>query len=253
MLVLGEAPSTDGFKWLEVAPMWIDSENAGQTDLVLESEATTMGGQFRILFSLQTVVSWEQLDSLVGKLTSSGRTLVNSAIKGDLDDSHFGVPLSGPDELRDTTERSINEITAALAGFYALHGEPNQPAGNEDPGPTELTGKVIRLEIRQVVAGHGLALAASMAIGEVEYQVSLESAGQVLNAQLKQEFTQDTLFIVIEALRQIEAPVRFITDADRLEEPVATPWRSVGVGQTVILGTGLGVLPAEVRIQMEFS
>ena len=55
MLVLGEAPSTDGFKWLEVAPMWIDSENAGQTDLVLDGEATTLGSPFRVLFSLQTV------------------------------------------------------------------------------------------------------------------------------------------------------------------------------------------------------
>jgi hypothetical protein len=92
-----------------------------------------------------------------------------------------------------------------------------------------------------------------MAVGDVEYQVSLNAGGQVLDAQLKQEFTQDTLFIVIEALRQIEAPVRFITDADRLEEPVASAWRSVGVGDRVVLGTGLGVLPAEVRLEMEFS
>ena len=40
----------------------------------------------------------------------------------------------------------------------ALHGESNQPAESEDPGPTELSSKVIRLEIRQVVARHGLAL-----------------------------------------------------------------------------------------------
>jgi len=254
MLILGEAPSTDGFKWLEVAPMWVDSEHAGQTDLVLESGHTTLGSPFRVMFSLQTVVAWDQLDSLVGKLTSSGATLMTAAIAGALDESHFGIPLSEPDEWRLAADRSIREITSVLAGFYAMRSEANVDAVNDlaaDVAPR--THRTVEMEIQQVVSGRSLALAASMGGGDVEYRVVLKTGRQVLEAQLKQEFTQDTLFIIIESLRQIDAPVRFITNAERLQHPVITPWHSVRVGDSVTLGTGLGVLPAEVHLHVELQ
>lgn len=120
-VVLDDGREIGGRRWLKVAPVDTNIENASSTDLLLRADESELGVPLRVVFSLETSLAEDQISDEVARLTTAGRETLRQAIAGDVDELRYGLPLTGPEDERLIADRELDEVVRVLRSpFFAL-------------------------------------------------------------------------------------------------------------------------------------
>jgi hypothetical protein len=120
VLVLDVLDSTDsgeghGAVLADVAPLWVDEENATDADLLLTEADSTTRRRWRVAFRHQTLVPQQALDSTLGRLTDQGLALVAGFQAGQFLPERSGPPLESEFDTRLDADGWIASILAAAS------------------------------------------------------------------------------------------------------------------------------------------
>lgn len=109
--------------WFDVAPVGFDPETATQTDLILQTDETSLECEVRLMFRLQTVLGQEQLHTCVGTLRPVGQEVVDQALRGSLPSDRVGLPLDNEDDERLIRDASLAEALRRLGSYWSFVNE----------------------------------------------------------------------------------------------------------------------------------
>jgi transcriptional regulator with XRE-family HTH domain len=100
VLVLDDLHEEFDRVWYEVAAADTTIERATELDLVLQPAETNVRSPLRLRFDVQGYVAEADLLQRAGALTEAGRTVVDAALHGSVDESRWGLPIEGPYDER---------------------------------------------------------------------------------------------------------------------------------------------------------
>ncbi len=209
-------------QWLDVVPLWIDVENAGPTDVVIEPHHTDLGTSFRLLLSLQTTVAVEQLDGCIGAFTVAGQELLGSIWAGDTRHANFGAAFDSALDERLHSDAWIEDVVHQLGAYYAHWMERPEVAG--DTSPTDAARSVLTFRIERVVTSKpmGLRLAADTAAAAHRLRAVVDTAGIVLHGYLTYRLLQEQLGFTVERAEGIPQPIRIVVHSRRIAQPITS-------------------------------
>jgi hypothetical protein len=237
ILVLGVASEDAGDKWLDVVPLWTDTENATTTDLVLSRTETSLNSPLRALFHLQMTLALGQLSSCVGELTDSGELLLRNVVAGHADPLRFGDPIDADGDARLESSRWLEDIARVIGAYRQFIDE------RDDADPTVLPFTLIRSERQR---NRALGLAAKTAANDTEILALAQSTTMSFSGYLLYRLFGDTLLLAVEAVHGITGPIQVLLRSKRLAEPWLSPPFTPQVGQQVLIAEGQAVMPREV-------
>jgi hypothetical protein len=238
----------DSGRWLEVVPVWTDTENATLTDLLLREDHTTVGCELRLLFRLQGWLAERQLDSGIGTLSSAGGALVDAVLAGDADNQHFGAPAEGSDDPRLKEPGWMAPAVRMAQSFYLFYRENRELV--QEPVRHDLAeSKVIPLNVRWVTAMSdqpNIAWAASTNTANKEMQAEIRAAWGHFTFRLRHDiFSGDQLRVGILEVKGIERPVRLLVRWSR-GEPILSDAFVPREGEELVLARAQGVLLGDI-------
>jgi hypothetical protein len=249
-LILEQTDSRLGnLSWFNVAPVWTDIENASQTDLVLETEDTSLGGSFRVLFHLQTVVAHEQLHSCVGRLSVPGVDLVTEVLAAHFPPDRFGVPFDDETDPRIVSADWIEEIAKILGSFYGHVFELDGHGKDFERAAGSLPARTIRFHLVKSKYGgpeRDLAWAASSSPGAAQLSAVADGRGFSLRGWFRHRLFMDRVIFVVEQTKGLDIPIRISIYASANAEPIVSDRFLPAPGSEVVIAEGRGVLLADV-------
>ena len=232
--------------WLEVVPLSADIENATSLDLVLRRSDTDLEVPWRAFLRYQTVAERDELDGRIGKLTETGRAVVQDVLAGRASEERFGSPICGPEDSRVRIPEEIHNSIRLLGRAYARMLEEDEIA--------QRPARVLSLPMRRTIRSAGVAeslsfAAASTAEEDRPWAVEIPEKGR-LQGRIEYRYREDELFFVIDEVAEeqlgLPSPVRIVFWSDRLPSPVTSPPFRPAVGEHVPLGRDYGILPREI-------
>lgn len=116
-VVVLAAPEAAPRGWVvDVAPVWIDVEDARPWDLLLSPSDTTTGRPWRIAFGCQVLVYQRFLIQSIGELTAPAQAILHAAVdSGYIPPSRTGVPWESDDDPRLTGDDWMRALIARCA------------------------------------------------------------------------------------------------------------------------------------------
>lgn len=213
LLVLNHRDRPDG-RWLEVVPVWTDVENASSNDLLLNSDETTLGAQFRAIFRWQGMVAERQLDNAIGKLTTAGEKKLETVLGGRFSNADFGVRRI--EEAETETAEWIPRTAGLIESFY-LHSRekhsPREQVTAEKLSPHgEFLSELIGFHLRDVELTNedlSLPFAAQTTFATREREATFETAERKLVGYLRHElFRDDQLVLRVTETYGFARPIR---------------------------------------------
>jgi hypothetical protein len=250
LLILEQADFQLGnLSWFNVAPVWTDIENASQTDLVLETEDTDLGGSLRVLFHLQTVVTHEQLDFCVGGLSMSGTDLLTDILAGHFPTGRFGAPFDNETDPRVVSADWIEEIVKVIGSFCGhvseLDGHSQDFEHAADPAPARTVPlRLFKTEFGG--GGRGLPWAASSTLRGTQLSAVADGKGFSLRGWFRHRLFMDRVVFIVERTKGLDSPIRISIYASAEAEPIVSDEFSPTPGHEVVIAEGRGVLLADV-------
>ncbi len=256
VLVLSDIWEEKGNTWCEIVPLLTDIENATSLDIVLHRNETDLEIPWRVPLRGQTIANVRALGAPIGCLLERGRKIVGLALEGRAPQERFGTPIEGPDDARVRLPEQIDSIIRLLGRAYALSTDVESLL--QIPKPRVLSFDLRRLVVQRSQA-RGLQLAAESTVKEEEYEwfVEIPSRGS-LKGRIEYRYADDELLFVVEDLVEIEtglhSPAQIMLWSQRLSKPVISEQFVPKIGDQVLLGRDLGVLPREVgRLEVRLS
>jgi len=236
-------------------PLLTDIENATSLDVVLHRTETDLEIPWRVPLRGQTIANVRALGAAIGCLTEPGRKIVQAALEGHAPQERFGTPIEGPDDARARLPEQTDSIIRLLGREYALSTAAESLQTQKS--------RVLSFELRRLVVPRpqagGLQLAAESSVKEEEYEwfVEIPSRGS-LKGRIGYRYSDDELLFVIEDIVEIEiglhSPAQFMLWSQRLSKPVISEQFVPRIGDQVLLGRDLGVLPREIsRLEVRLS
>jgi hypothetical protein len=255
VLVLSDTWEEKGNTWCEVVPLLTDIENATSLDIVLHRNDTDLEVPWRVPLRGQTIANVRALGAPIGCLIESGRKIVERALEGRAPQERYGTPIEGPDDARVRLPQQIDSIIRLLGRAYALSTDV-ESLQTQKP-------RVLSFDLRRLVVPRsqtrGLQLAAESTVKEEEYEwfVEIPSRGS-LKGRIEYRYADDEILFVVENVVEIEtglhSPVQIILWSQRLSKPIISELFVPKIGDQVLLGRDLGVLPREVgRLEVRLS
>jgi hypothetical protein len=254
LLVLSDLWEERDRSWLEVVPLSTDIENATSLDLVLHRSDTDLQVPWRALLRYQTVSERDELDGRIGKLTETGRAVVQDVLAGHASEERFGSPIGGPDDPRVRIPEEIHNSVRLLGRAYARMLEQDDVAQR----PVRVLSLPMRRTIGSAIVTESLGFAAaSTAEEDRPWAVEIPERGR-LRGRIQYQYRDDELFFVIDEVaeeqRGLPSPVWIAFWSDRLPSPVTSPPFRPAVGEHVPLGRDYGILPREIsRLELRLS
>jgi hypothetical protein len=255
VLVLSDTWEEKGNTWCEIVPLLTDIENATSLDIVLHRTETDLEIPWRVPLRGQTIANVRALGVTIGCLTEPGRKTVHAALEGRAPQERFGTPIEGPDDARARLPEQTDSIIRLLGRAYALSTEAESAQAQK---PRVLSFELRRLVVPRSQTG-GLQLAAESSVKEEEYEwfVEIPSRGS-LKGRIDYRYADDELLFVIEDVVEIEiglhSPAQIMLWSQRLSKPVISEQFVPKIGDQVLLGRDLGVLPREIsRLEVRLS
>jgi hypothetical protein len=247
LAVLDVGPEEAGSGWFQVAPLWIDTENADSTDLLLRPVDTTLGGHWRLTLGLQALVNRAQLDACVGELTDSGRKLL-SALEGQMPIERMGTEIESENDPRLRANAWLESAVALLNTAHLAEAEGEEQ--NEDSGeaPTHRTTRLLQMTVSQAPPPRQrLAWAARSAIGSTVAQVRLVHGDVLLEGHFEYDNDEDAVILVVDQARGWEHPFRvYFSRKGHEEDRIQGPRFPPQAGIRVVLTKGMGIVPKQV-------
>jgi hypothetical protein len=247
LAVLDVGPEEAGSGWYQVAPIWIDTENADSTDFLLRPADTTLGGHWRMMLGLQALVNRAQLDTCVGELTDNGRKVL-SALEGEIPIERIGTEIEGDDDPRLGANAWLESIVALLNTAHLAKAESEGENGGFGESPTEGTTRLLQMTVSQAPPPRQrLAWAAQSAMAATLAQVRLAQGDALFEGHLEYDNDEDAVILVVDQARGWEHLFRIYFSAkgrgvDRIPGPRFPPQ----AGIRVVLAKGMGIVPKQV-------
>lgn len=161
-VVLDESICAAGRRWVDVAPIWTDTDMASDLDVVLDPEHTTLNTPLRFQPHRQLVMAWEQLEAKVGEVIDYAfETLVAAARGEEVDLRWHGTPYEGAFDWRIDADKWIAQITDTLRGPYAITLGQATESVTQAGDLVELEGILPLLHEFRRINPHDYALAAA--------------------------------------------------------------------------------------------
>ncbi len=241
-------------------PHWREIEQSsvafGEIRWASGPSTTDLEIPWRVPLRGQTIANVRALGAPIGCLLEGGRKIVGLALEGRAPQERFGTPIEGPDDARVRLPEQIDSIIRLLGRAYALSTDVESLL--QIPKPRVLSFDLRRLVVQRSQA-RGLQLAAESTVKEEEYEwfVEIPSRGS-LKGRIEYRYADDELLFVVEDLVEIEtglhSPAQIMLWSQRLSKPVISEQFVPKIGDQVLLGRDLGVLPREVgRLEVRLS
>jgi transcriptional regulator with XRE-family HTH domain len=123
LLILGPEVRDGGSRWHEAVPVDALRQLSSDTDLQLHGEDSSLESMLRVRFADQLFVRQDRLSERVGRLTDSGREMVERALRGDAPADRFGLPHVAADPRAAADEADLEPVDALRADHRALLAE----------------------------------------------------------------------------------------------------------------------------------
>jgi hypothetical protein len=120
-VVMDETVCEAGRRWVDVLPLWLDTDLASDADLLLAPEWSTFNLPLRAQPQRQLMLAWEQLEAKVGEVIEDAFQLLMAGVKGEAPLEHRGVAYEGPADWR-------LEMDARVAALLERLREPYEEA-----------------------------------------------------------------------------------------------------------------------------
>jgi transcriptional regulator with XRE-family HTH domain len=162
VVVVDEGTTEEGHEWYEAAPVSTDTENALPVDLLLAAADSSLNVPLRVRFEDQAVLAREQLESRVAILSAGGKEILERALSGEVEESHWGVPLEAATDPRLSAFDPSSHVIQQLAALY--RSRANAAVESETSFTAELRSARVRRGLTRSSLADALAASLGVAV-----------------------------------------------------------------------------------------
>lgn len=234
----------------DVAPLWVDDDNAVPGDLLLNQEDSTVGIAWRVAFRHQTVVTRRALGSCAGSLTDSGKASLLDALTGFIRASSTGAALESDFDPRLSADAWMREplmpAAAAADEEDLADSDPDldkHTATGTFTVDTNLMAFVFDLTRKRVGSQASYRLAAAPpSAGKLVTEAVLHDHTYAIHivARLWLDSRSDQLRLRPLVVSGLTGPVLLVLNSRHLEHPVEVE-TTLDVDEEVTLASGVGI------------
>jgi len=198
LLIMSDLWHEHGDSWCEVVPLSTDVENATALDLLLLAADTDLGLPWRALLRHQTTVRRQELEARIGRLSDTGRSLMDEVVAGRAPENRFGVPVADAYDDRLSAPEDVERVIRFLGRPFAEASEHDDSEAAQD--------RVVVYKFKRVrpeSPNHDMSLAADTTAPERTWPwtVDIPQRGQI-RGRIEYQWTNDELSFAIEDIAQ---------------------------------------------------
>lgn len=243
VLIASEISNGAADAWFDVVPISTSTESVGPTDVLVRAEETTLECPLRMVWSAQTVLPVNGLDSYLGELLDDGRAVLAQCLDGTVDLARTGPPIEGGWDLRLEADESIRQAAVVLGGPRAEYLEGSKETSSDGPG------NVIRLALswRAPAGRDAYALAAQSGSLAGSNELVAEAGPLSVSLVLRYDLKSDVISARVENAAALPKRARVVIHAPRLAAPFASDWFVPTPGEQIVVSEGLCVFLKELE------
>jgi hypothetical protein len=240
----------------DVAPLWIDEDNAVPGDLLLDEADSTTGVRLRVAFRHQTIITRHVLSSWVGSLTDSGKASLENALTGLVPAAFTGVALESDVDPRLFADAWIRELMMTVASTLdeekLRDSNQSTPLDSADVVVTKPGGTVFLFQVKRYRqdaprTSQRLAAAAPSGGNSVTAAILHDNVHAIyIEAKLWLDSKADQLRLSPIRVSGLTGPVRLILHSRHLENPVEVE-TTLDTGEDVTLTSEAGISELDVE------
>jgi hypothetical protein len=198
-VVLDESICEAGRRWLDVVPLWPDTDLAADSDLVLQADHSSLQMPLRAQPHRQLMMAYEQLDQKVGEVFDQAMSMLIEAVAGRLDPELAGPPYEGAADWRLQLDDWGAALVEQLRQPY-LQALADASEAVEEAASQGRLAEVVRLMPRRQTRAEGQRMAWAARSVNLHEQLQLADDAGTVEAWVMVDLANDLLLITMEKL-----------------------------------------------------